>query len=99
MALHSRFSNVLMLVLFTVANAVAQADEPVLLCGDANVRPGQGPTYDELGEWGFSEPASEIDQILVRGLPATLPFVWPKERRRVGGRFLSDHAPVELHVG
>jgi len=80
-------------------DALAQPDEPVMLCGDANVRPGQSGTYDELGERGFSEPAPGIDQILVRGLPSTPPLVWPEERRRVGGRLLSDHAPVELHVG
>jgi len=80
-------------------DALAQPAEPVILCGDANVRPGQGSTYDELRRWGFSEPAPGIDQILVRGLPSTPPLVWPEERRRVGGRLLSDHAPVELHVG
>ena len=80
-------------------DALAQPDEPVLLCGDANVRPGQGSTYDELRRWGFSEPAPGIDQILVRGLPSTQPLVWPEARRRLGGRLLSDHAPVELQVG
>jgi endonuclease/exonuclease/phosphatase family metal-dependent hydrolase len=24
--------------------------------------------------------------------------VWPIERRRVGGRLLSDHAPVEVEI-
>lgn len=80
-------------------DALAQPDESVVLCGDANVRPGQSGTYDELGESGFSEPAPGIDQILVRGLPSTPPLVWPEERRRLGGRLLSDHAPVELRVG
>ncbi|MDX6465015.1 MAG: hypothetical protein QOI27_55, partial [Gaiellaceae bacterium] len=48
----------------------------------------------------FSEPLpGSIDQILVRGLPSTPPVAWPEERRRAGGRLLSDHAPVELHVG
>jgi endonuclease/exonuclease/phosphatase family metal-dependent hydrolase len=73
--------------------------EPVILCGDANLRPGDGRTYDVLRERGYSDPAPGIDQILVRGLPASPPFVWPEERRRVGGRLLSDHAPVELRVG
>jgi endonuclease/exonuclease/phosphatase family metal-dependent hydrolase len=79
--------------------ALAQPDEPVLLLGDANARPGQSGTYDELRRWGFSEPAPGIDQILVRGLPSTPPLVWPQERRQLGGRLLSDHAPVELQVG
>jgi endonuclease/exonuclease/phosphatase family metal-dependent hydrolase len=81
------------------AEAFAHPGEPVVLCGDANLRPGESPVYDELRAAGYSEPAPGIDQILVRGLPATPPAVWPEERRRVGGRLLSDHAPVELHVG
>jgi endonuclease/exonuclease/phosphatase family metal-dependent hydrolase len=81
------------------AEAQAEPGEPIILCGDANLLPGGGRAYDELRGRGFSEPAPGIDQTLVRGLPATPPFVWPDERRRVGGRLLSDHAPVELHVG
>jgi endonuclease/exonuclease/phosphatase family metal-dependent hydrolase len=66
---------------------------PVVLGGDLNLR----PPYDLEG---FSEPlAGSIDQILVRGLPATAPVAWPAERRRVHGKLLSDHAPVELTVG
>ena len=78
---------------------VAAADEPVILCGDTNVLPGEGESYDALRGWGFSEPAPSIDQILVRGLASTPPFVWSEDRRRVDGRLLSDHAPVELTVG
>ena len=66
--------------------------EHVVLAGDANIR----------GAWlhGFSLPlADSIDQILVRGLPSTPPVRWPDERRRVAGRLLSDHAPIELTVG
>jgi endonuclease/exonuclease/phosphatase family metal-dependent hydrolase len=64
----------------------------VVLAGDANIR----------GAWlhGYSLPlADSIDQILVRGVPSTPPVRWPDERRRVDGRLLSDHAPVELTVG
>lgn len=68
------------------------ADEPhVIVAGDLNL----------LGEGlpGFSTPlAGSIDQILVRGLPAGGAEVWLADRRRLGGRLLSDHAPVELHV-
>ncbi len=81
------------------ADALAQPGEPVILCGDANIEPGQGSTYEELRSWGYSEPAPGIDQILVRGAAATAPAAWPEERRRAGGRLLSDHAPVELHIG
>ena len=81
------------------ADALALPAEPVILCGDANIAPGQGSTYDELRSWGYSEPAAGIDQILVRGAATTPPSAWPEERRRVEGRLLSDHAPVELRVG
>jgi endonuclease/exonuclease/phosphatase family metal-dependent hydrolase len=80
-------------------DALAEPNEPVILCGDANVRPAEGATYDEIRSWGFSEPAPGIDQIVVRGLPSTAAQAWPEERRRVDGRLLSDHAPVELVVG
>lgn len=68
-------------------------DGAVVLAGDVNLRP---PYALE----GFSDTlAGSIDQILVRGLPATAPVAWPAERRRVHGKLLSDHAPVELIVG
>jgi hypothetical protein len=67
--------------------------DAVVLAGDVNLR----PPYDLVG---FSEPlADSIDQIVVRGLPSSSPVAWPSERRRVDGRLLSDHAPVELTVG
>ena len=78
---------------------LAAGDEPVILCGDTNVLPGDGRTYDELRERAYSEPGPGIDQILVGGAPSTPAVAWPEERRRVDGRLLSDHAPVELHVG
>jgi endonuclease/exonuclease/phosphatase family metal-dependent hydrolase len=67
--------------------------DSVVLAGDANLR----PPYELEG---FSEPlAGSIDQILVRGLPSTAPVAWSTERRRVDGKLLSDHAPVEATVG
>lgn len=79
---------------------VANADEPAILAGDVNLRPGEGETYAHLSSLGFSAPLEgSIDQILVRGLPSTPPAAWPAERRSVRGRILSDHAPVELTVG
>jgi endonuclease/exonuclease/phosphatase family metal-dependent hydrolase len=79
---------------------VASADERAIIGGDANLRPGEGPVYDHLASLGFTAPlAGSIDQIVVRGLDSTPPTAWPDERRRVGGRLLSDHAPVELTVG
>jgi endonuclease/exonuclease/phosphatase family metal-dependent hydrolase len=68
-------------------------DGPAILAGDVNLR----PPYELEG---FSEPLeASIDQILVRGLPSAPPVAWPDERRRVDGKLLSDHAPVEATVG
>jgi endonuclease/exonuclease/phosphatase family metal-dependent hydrolase len=49
---------------------------------------------------GFSPPlAGSLDQIYVRGLEVLEPpHAWPVERRTLGGRVLSDHAPVEAVV-
>jgi len=64
----------------------------VVLAGDANTPLAGAP--------GFSPPLpGSIDQVLVRGLPATAPQAWPEDRRRAEGRLLSDHAPVELVAG
>ena len=78
---------------------LAAPDEPVFLCGDTNVPAARSRTLADLREWGYSAPGPLIDHVLVRGLPATEPFVWPEERRRVDGRLLSDHAPVEVTAG
>ena len=71
---------------------VALARERSIVAGDANL---VSPRAD-----GFSAPlAGSIDQILVRGLELRDgPSAWPLERRVVGGRVLSDHAPVEAVV-
>ena len=72
--------------------AFVGGEERAIVAGDANLV----PPYRLAG---FSEPLPEsIDQILVRGVEATPPVRWPDERRRVDGRLLSDHAPVELRV-
>jgi endonuclease/exonuclease/phosphatase family metal-dependent hydrolase len=82
------------------AEFVRELDERVILCGDANITPqDRGRTYGLLRDWGFSVPVAGIDQILVRGLPVSAATVWPEERRRLGNRLLSDHAPVELRIG
>ncbi len=72
-----------------------------MLAGDFNTVIGQSQTLDRLAspEWGFSEPIPGLDQILVRGAPDSRPGRWPEERRRVEGRLLSDHAPVEARIG
>ena len=72
----------------------AAGDAALILCGDFNLT----PPYAAIE--GYSTPALGIDQVLVRGrLPAATPLVWPPERRRLDGRLLSDHAPVDVLVG
>ena len=72
--------------------AAALPDGPAcVLAGDFNVR-GFAPA-------GLSAPLPRIDQIVVRGLEFERPpAAWPPERRRIDGRLLSDHAPVEAVV-
>lgn len=65
--------------------------ERVVLCGDFNV-----PAHPLDG---YSAPIAGIDQILVRGLELVEPaHAWDPARRVLGGRLLSDHAPVEAVV-
>ena len=79
--------------------AETQDVETAILAGDANVRPGDAATYELLRNRGFSEPLpASIDQIVVRGRSSSAAVAWPEDRRRVDGRLLSDHAPVELIV-
>jgi endonuclease/exonuclease/phosphatase family metal-dependent hydrolase len=79
---------------------LARPGEPVILCGDMNLFPERSRTIQDLRAEGFSEPVPQrIDQVLVRGLPVSPPTIWPEERRRVEGRLLSDHAPIEAVVG
>jgi endonuclease/exonuclease/phosphatase family metal-dependent hydrolase len=82
-------------------DGMARPGEPVLLCGDFNVTAYNSRTLADLtgAEWGFGGPTpTGIDHILVRGLDASPPLRWPKERRRHEGRLLSDHEPVEREV-
>lgn len=72
--------------------ALARPDEPAILCGDVNVAASRSRTLTDLRGW--SRPLAGIDQVLVRGLAVEV-SAWPEERRRVHGRLLSDHAPVE----
>jgi endonuclease/exonuclease/phosphatase family metal-dependent hydrolase len=85
----------------TFVDGMASPEEPVLLCGDFNVSVRRSRTLAELmtAEWGFSGATPiGIDHVLVRGLRAGAPQVWPAERRLHDGRLLSDHAPVEVEV-
>jgi len=83
------------------ADAFAEPGDALVLAGDFNTVIGESTTLDRLAspEWGFSEPIRGLDQILVRGAPVSRPEPWPEERRRVEGRLLSDHAPVDARIG
>ena len=83
------------------AEAFAEPDDVLVLAGDFNTVIGESTTLDQLAtpSWGFSEPIRGLDQILVRGAPASRPERWPEERRRFDGRLLSDHAPIETRIG
>jgi endonuclease/exonuclease/phosphatase family metal-dependent hydrolase len=84
------------------ADALAEPGDVVVLAGDFNIPAARSTTQAELtsAEWGFSEPLGEgIDQILVRGARVRSVERWPRDRRRVDGRILSDHTPVEARIG
>jgi hypothetical protein len=76
-----------------LARVAAFADPwpEVIVAGDANI--------PSASLEGFSAPLpGSIDQILYRGLRGGAPTAWPPERRKLDGRLLSDHAPVEVEV-
>jgi endonuclease/exonuclease/phosphatase family metal-dependent hydrolase len=82
-------------------DAHAQSADICVLAGDFNVPASRSATQAALtaAEWGFSDPAGEgIDQILVRGAHVAALERWPRDRRRVGGRVFSDHAPVDARA-
>jgi endonuclease/exonuclease/phosphatase family metal-dependent hydrolase len=69
-------------------------DALVIVAGDFNVVPERSGALGAVpGLFSAPIPGS-IDQVLVRGGPATT-RVWAPEEREYGGRLLSDHAPVE----
>jgi len=82
-------------------DGLALPAEPVVLGGDFNLSVRSSRTLAELmrSEWGLlGATQAGIDHLLVRGLRAGEPHVWPAERRLHDGRLLSDHAPVEVEV-
>jgi endonuclease/exonuclease/phosphatase family metal-dependent hydrolase len=82
------------------ADALAQPGELLVLAGDFNVRRETSATLAELTgpEWGFSDAGPWIDHVLVRGGKASPHAVWTDEHRKLDGRVLSDHAPVEVEI-
>jgi len=67
----------------------------LVLAGDFNTTPERSATLRGAALGGAIP--ERIDQVLVRGAPATA-RVWADEERAYGGRLLSDHAPVEAEI-
>jgi endonuclease/exonuclease/phosphatase family metal-dependent hydrolase len=84
----------------TFADALAEPGELCIVAGDFNVTAATSRTLDDLigPEWGFSAPGPAVDHVLVRGAKPEMAQTWPPERRRIDGRQLSDHAPVEVRI-
>ena len=83
----------------TFADAFAEPGDVLVLAGDFNVVREHSSTLPKLAGWGFTKPISWLDQVLVRGAPSTPAHRWPDEQRRLDGKLLSDHAPVEVTIG
>jgi len=77
--------------------ALTRPDEITVIGGDFNARPGS-VVIEALQAAGFSAPGPGVDHIFVRGSSASPPERWPDDRRRVEGRLLSDHAPLEVRL-
>ncbi len=81
------------------AGTFARPDEPIVLCGDLNLRPKGSLTLAGVGGAGYSPPAAGIDHVLVRGLDVVRgPETWPDTARSHHGRLLSDHRPLEAAI-
>lgn len=83
------------------ADGLARPDDTAVLAGDFNASAARSATLAELGQpdWGFSAPAAEgIDHVLVRGARVQRLERWPRKRRILDGRVLSDHAPVDARA-
>jgi endonuclease/exonuclease/phosphatase family metal-dependent hydrolase len=79
-------------------DAVAAPADVAVLAGDFNLVTESSHALAEIAGWGFSLPGPGIDHILVRGATASPERKWPKDRRTIDGRLVSDHAPVEMTV-
>ena len=80
-------------------DGLAEPSEAIVICGDTNVPATRSRTMQDLAAQGYSAPGPGIDHVLVRGLRCGEPATWPEERRRLDGRLVSDHAPVEVSAG
>ncbi|MDX6478617.1 MAG: hypothetical protein QOG29_1204 [Gaiellaceae bacterium] len=80
-------------------DSLSRPDDVVILGGDLNQSVRTSALLRELEGKGYSAPGPGIDHILVRGADLDQPLSsWPDARRRLEGKLLSDHAPVEVTV-
>jgi hypothetical protein len=82
-------------------DALSRPGDIVVLAGDFNIAVARSGTLAQLTneEWGFSAAAATgIDHVLVRGARVQPLERWPRARRVIGGRTLSDHTPVDARV-
>jgi endonuclease/exonuclease/phosphatase family metal-dependent hydrolase len=71
-------------------------DRPLVLAGDFNVETGRSDALADLERTGFSPAGPGIDHVLAHGLAVERAAqAWAADRRRLGTRLLSDHAPVD----
>lgn len=81
------------------ATSTAESGDVVVLAGDFNVTSASAAVRELTSPaWGFEGGGPGIDHVLVRGAQPGEVRRWPTERRRVDGRLLSDHAPVEVEI-
>jgi endonuclease/exonuclease/phosphatase family metal-dependent hydrolase len=71
-------------------------DDVCVIAGDLNVDTVRSEVFGRLA--GFSAPGPGVDHVLVRGGDVADYERWPRDRRRMHGIVLSDHAPVEARV-
>jgi endonuclease/exonuclease/phosphatase family metal-dependent hydrolase len=78
----------------------AEPAEPVIFGGDLNVFADRSHVLGELEapEWGFERFGHSVDHLLVRNAVVARGERWPDDRRRRGGRLLSDHSPIEVVI-
>jgi endonuclease/exonuclease/phosphatase family metal-dependent hydrolase len=82
-----------------MSDELALPDDIQILAGDFNVYADSSKVLSDLTTArNFSSAGPSIDHILVRGIASGIPETWSDERRRVDGRLLSDHAPVDLRL-
>ena len=91
-----RLADAELLRAFTWIDSLAEPGERVVVGGDFNLVFERSQTLlDVTRDWGFSKPGSGIDHVLARNAEVARLDRWPLERRRLGDRLLSDHAPVD----